>query len=304
MLWVVNAFEILKPATKLTLELEPLPRRSDVAMEWSFSFGAMIDFLGLCVEIKELIPRFVMAMLALISAPLVATGQNMAKPSHATDKEDIKPPVIVVGFVGGFVGHDNLAHGPVQLAARLRQCHPSGVHVKVFENHRREDAHREILKLLDANHDGKISPEEKERAQIILYGVSWGGSETVALAKELDKEQIPVLLTVQVDSVAKCRQNDQVIPANVCEAANFYQPDGLIHGQSRIRAADEARTQILGNFRFDYKEKNVRCEKYPWYDKVFVKYHTEIECDPGVWSQVELLIRAKLPANSGSAPAN
>jgi len=100
---------------------------------------------------------------------------------------------------------------------------------------------------------------------------------------------------VQVDSVAKIRENDEVIPANVGEAVNFYQTDGLLHGQSRIRAADEKRTRILGNFRFEYKSKDIRCEKYPWYDKVFAKYHTEIECDPAVWSQVESLIRSKLP---------
>jgi hypothetical protein len=111
-----------------------------------------------------------------------------------------------------------------------------------------------------------------------------------------------VALTVQVDSVAKCGENDRVIPANVGEAANFYQSNGLIHGQSKIRAADETRTRILGNFRFDYKEKSIRCKKYPWYDKVFAKYHTEIECDPAVWSQVESLISTELPpVGSGSA---
>jgi hypothetical protein len=29
---------------------------------------------------------------------------------------------------------------------------------------------------------------------------------------------------------------------------------------------------------------------------VFTRYHTEIECDPAVWNQVESLIRGKLPA--------
>lgn len=258
------------------------------------------------MKIKELFPKFVVCMGALVCLALVAAGQDGYLPSAedhaktamgltAASVSEAQAPVIVMGFVGGFVGHGNLVHSPVQLAARLRNQHPSGVYVRVLENHRREEAHREILKLLDTDHDGTLSAGEKERARIILYGMSWGGSETVALAKELDKEHIPVELTVQVDSVAKYGENDQVIPANVSEAANFYQPNGLIHGQSKIRAADEARTRILGNFRFNYKEKSVRCEKYPWYDKVFVKYHTEIECDPAVWSQVEALIGSKLP---------
>jgi len=223
-----------------------------------------------------------------------STGPGDGKLS--TETEEAKPPVIVMGFMGGFVGHDNMAHSPAQIAARLRDGNPGGVYVKVFENHRREDAHREILNLLDTHHDGNISAEEKQQARIIIYGVSWGGSEAVALAKELDREGIPVLLTVQVDSVAKMGQNDQMIPANVREAANFYQADGLLRGQPKIQAADATRTKILGNYRMEYKTKSVACHQYPWYDKLFVRYHTEIECDPAVWNQVESLIREKLPA--------
>jgi len=234
--------------------------------------------------------------------PPTPTGQDDGKLS--TETEAAKAPVIVVGFMGGFVGHDNMAHNPVQIAARLRDGHPTGVYIKVFENRRGKDAYREILNLLDTDHDGKLSAEEKQQARIILYGVSWGGSAAVALAKELEKEGIPVLLTVQVDSVAKMGQTDEVIPANVGEAANFFQTDGLLHGKTKIHAADATRTKILGNFRMEYKTKGVRCEKFPWYDGVFMKYHTEIECDPAVWNQVESLIRAKLPPAGESEAAS
>jgi len=104
-----------------------------------------------------------------------------------------------------------------------------------------------------------------------------------------------VLLTIQVDSVSRGGENGQVIPANVAEAANFYQLDGFLHGQPQIRAADPARTHILGNFRFDYKTTPINCKHYPWYDNVFMKPHTEIECDPRVWDQVESLIHTRLP---------
>src|SRR5208282_659565 len=138
------------------------------------------------------------------------------------------------------------------------------------------------------------STEEKRNARIILYGHSWGASEVVTLARQLEKEGIPVLLTVQVDSVSKRGQNDQVIPDNVAEAANFYQLNGLLHGQAQIRAADPARTHIIGNFRFDYKENPLHCKAYPWYDRVFMKAHTQIECDPKVWTQVENLIQSRI----------
>jgi hypothetical protein len=98
-----------------------------------------------------------------------------------------------------------------------------------------------------------------------------------------------------VDSVSKLHQNDAVIPANVAKAANFYQPDGFIHGQREIRAADPARTKIIGNFRFEYKTSSYTCNEYPWYDRFLVKTHTQIECDPNVWKQAEDLIRADLP---------
>ncbi|MBI3404523.1 MAG: hypothetical protein HY046_03590 [Acidobacteria bacterium] len=211
------------------------------------------------------------------------------------------PPAIVIGFVGGFTRHDNLVHSEVQLAARLRQAYPVGVDVETFESYRGGKARKKILRLLDTNQDGTLTPDEKQNARIIIYGHSWGGSEAITLARDLSKDGIPVLLTVQVDSVSKIRQNDSLIPANVAQAANFYQPGGLIHGQSEIRAADP-HTNIIGNFRFDYKKSAYNCQEYPWYDRVFAKRHTQIECDPRVWSQVETLIRSKLPPAAGNGP--
>lgn len=209
-------------------------------------------------------------------------------------------PFIVIGFVGGFVRHDDTVHRPVQVAERIRKDYPSTVYMKVFENRRREQAHQAILGLLDINHDGTLSDEEKRNARIILYGMSWGGSETVALARELQAEKIPVLLTIQVDSVEKIQENDEVIPANVAEAVNFYESDGFVHGRSEIRAEDPSRTKILGNFRFSYTSMPASCENYPWWDRWFVKPHTEIECDPTVWTKVEALIRSKLPPTAGN----
>ena len=233
-----------------------------------------------------------------LAFPIVlGAAETSAGPAPDPLSETAKlPPSIVIGFVGGMVAHDNLAHSEVQLAAALRRQYSSGVYVQAFENRRSDRAHRQILRLLDTNHDGNLSWQEKQDARIIFYGHSWGASEAVNLARILGAEGIPVLLTVQVDSVAKHGQNDAIIPANVAQAVNFYQPHGFIHGRSQIRAADPARTQIVGNFRFDYKAAPVRCQHYPWWDNLFVKTHTEIECDPKVWTQVEQLIRSKLPA--------
>ena len=75
-------------------------------------------------------------------------------------------------------------------------------------------------------------------------------------------------------------------------------------GQAAIRAVDPGRTKIIGNFRVDYKASPYTCNEYPWYDRIFMKPHTQIECDPKVWRQAEDLIRADLPqaVSSGSMP--
>jgi hypothetical protein len=201
---------------------------------------------------------------------------------------------IVIGFAGGFVAHDNAAHGEVQFATRLHDRSPAGVQVRIYENHRGAQAYQEILHLLDSDHDGKLSAEEKNGARIVIYGHSWGASEAVTLARQLGREQIPVVLTVQVDSVQKPGQDDGSIPANVREAVNFYQSEGLLHGRARIYAADSSHTQILGNYQFTYKDKPVNCDGYSWLARILMRPHIEIEADPAVWGQVESLIRTKL----------
>jgi len=218
--------------------------------------------------------------------------------NHALPPSPASP--MVIGFVGGFVKHDARAHSTVQVVEHLRNEHREGVYVQSFANRHRDQAYKEILKHLDRNNDGALSADEKQNARIVIFGHSWGASETVTLARQLERDGIPVLLTIQVDSVSKIGQNDSVIPGNVGQAVNFYQPDGIVHGRPQIRAADPAHTEILGNFRYDYKAKPISCEGYPWFDRILVKAHTEIECDPKVWSQVESLIYQKL---SPEAPA-
>lgn len=206
----------------------------------------------------------------------------------------ITPSYIVVGFAGGFVRHDNLHHGPVQLAHQMQTELPTGTTVEVFENRHRRAAYKAIVRMLDSNHDGVLSPAEKAQARIILFGHSWGAAAVVMLSRELDRAGIPVLLTVQVDSVIKPWQRDGVIPDNVAEAANFYQPHGLLHGRSEIKAADDSKTQILGNFRFDYQKTPVQCEGTSWFDRTFTPSHMQSQCDPRLWTQVEELVRERI----------
>ncbi|MFZ0734194.1 MAG: hypothetical protein WAM79_17880 [Candidatus Sulfotelmatobacter sp.] len=209
------------------------------------------------------------------------------------------PRYIVVGFVGGFARRDNPNQGPVRLAEEARRDLPTNSYIHVFENRHRGAAYKAILRLLDRDHDGTLSSEEKTQARIILFGHSWGASAVVLLARQLDRMEIPVLLTVQVDSVAKPWQHDGVIPDNVEAAVNFYQPNGVIHGRSMIQAADASKTEILGNYRFDYHETPVKCQGTTWFDRTFTPDHVQSDCDPRLWSQVENLVRRYAEAEPG-----
>ena len=233
--------------------------------------------------------------LSLFLSILFTVGSSALPLPRSTDTEPVPPPAIVIGFVGGYIRHDNRVHGGVQIADRLRKDYPSGVYIEVFENHRGKQAHQKVLELLGAGHGGSLLDEQKKNARIIIYGHSWGGSETIALARALQKDGVPVLLTIQVDSVSKGGGNQALIPANVQKAANFYQLNGLLHGVREIHASDPSRTQIIGNFQFDYHAHPVRCNGYPWFARLLEKPHIEIECDPDVQSRVETLIRSNLP---------
>lgn len=243
------------------------------------------------------------SLVAAFAAFAAATPALMAAEGAAVVHNQTPPSYIVIGFVGGFVHHDNPHQRPVQMAQRIQSNSPKGTFVQVFENRHRSTAYKTILRLLDGDHDGDVSADEKAQAHIILFGHSWGASAVVMLARELNRAGIPVLLTVQVDSVRKPWQTDELIPGNVAAAANFYQPHGLVHGRSRITAADPAKTEILGNYRFDYQKDPVKCEQASWFDRL-TPSHAQSECDPRLWSQVESLVRQRLQPQPSTVAAN
>ena len=235
-------------------------------------------------------PILVAALMMSAAVPMVGAAADGA----VSARPQATPSCIVVGFVGGFVRPNDPNHGPVQLAQRIQRSVPKDAFIQVFENRHRKSAYKKILSLLDLNHDGILSDDEKARARIILYGHSWGASAVVLLARDLNRLGIPVLLTAQVDSVAKPWQSDNVIPANVATAVNFYQPHGLIHGRALITAAEPSKTQVLGNFRFDYRKDPVKCEGTSWFGRTFMSSHIQSECDIHIWSQVESLVQRRL----------
>jgi hypothetical protein len=234
---------------------------------------------------------------ALLLAGSACPAQQMAmmaSPSMINVGHGAARPLLVLGFMGGRVKADNLVHKEAVIARDLQQQDGSRVKVFTFANHVGGRPLAEVLRYVDTDGDGKLSPAEKAAARIVIYGHSWGASETVHLADQLAALGVPVLLTIQVDSVQKFGENDELIPANVREAINFYQTEGLLHGRAAIRAVDPAHTVILGNRQLSYSKTPVDCGQFPWFARTFMGPHIEIENDPAVWSEVEAMIQARV----------
>jgi len=203
------------------------------------------------------------------------------------------PPgsTLVIGFLGGWERWDDPQRGVRKLAIDLRGM--PGVYAETVSNHRQSLALELIQAAFDSNHNGHLDHEECAGARIILYGQSLGGSAAVHLARKLQSLGIPVLLSVQVDSVG---YHDAVIPVNVAAAANLFQHDGPpIMGRTRISAEDPSRTRILGNFQYRYFFRGVDMSSASWARKHLGGAHARMEQDPKVWAQVRRLIRQCIP---------
>ena len=204
---------------------------------------------------------------------------------------------IILGFVGGFVKRDDINHPEVLFATYLQNRYGSAVHAEVFGNHEEKRAVEDTIRRLDTDKDGFLTAAEKEQVKIILYGHSWGASQTLIFARDLQRHGIPVSLTIQIDSVKKLGKDDHTVPANVAKAVNFYQRKGLTRGQPLIVAADAGRTKILGNFHMKYEDHQVNCDNYAWLSRVFNQPHHQIENDPQVWAQIASFIDSELLRN-------
>lgn len=223
--------------------------------------------------------------LARIAGPLLLAGVvNSSVAERAPARAD--SPLIVIGFMGGRVSAGNVVHREARVAKDLEREYPGAVKAMMFANRDGAAAMAALLKALGG------SP--KASARIVLFGHSWGACETVNFARALNGRGIPVLLTVQVDSVRKPGEDDSVIPPNVRQAVNFFQTAGWLHGRRVIRAEDPQGTEVLGNFESSYAANPVPVPGYSWYARMFMHSHIEIENDDTLWTRIEGMIAAKV----------
>lgn len=199
---------------------------------------------------------------------------------------------LILGFVGGRQSWNSSREGVRRLALELRAMKLPGLHVETVENVRRDLALQLVRNALDRDGDRTLSDVEKDSARLILYGQSFGGAAVVKFANQLHQLKIPVLLTVQIDSVGR---HDDVVPENVRAAANLFQRNGIIiRGEPEIRAQKPAKTKIIGNFEFDYTNKQIDLSSIPWYKRIFRSSHTKMNQDPEVWKKVSDLVLESL----------
>lgn len=207
---------------------------------------------------------------------------------------------LVVGFLGGRDARDDESKGVRRLALRLRQT-TRHLYVETFANRHRGLAEEFLLRALDRNQNERL--DTSEHRTLVVYGQSFGGAATVKFAWRLARLHVPVYLTVQVDSVGS---RDDRIPPNVAYAANLYQDDGwIIHGENPIRAVDPSRTQILGNWEFDYSTppgSEISLEGVPWWKRLLRVAHAKMDRDPRVWKLVERLVRAGCRRDRAALP--
>ena len=249
--------------------------------------------------LSQLPAPYLTVALALIGA--------FAPPLHGQTWEDFRTPTpigpdntLVIGFLGGRERWDHDERSPRKLALKLRSLRIPGLHVETLANRKRALAVTLVERAFDRDQDGALDPGERGSARIVIYGLSFGGAATVKLARDLSERNIPVLLTIQIDSVGR---DDAVIPPNVRRAANFYQTNGLvISGEGPIRAEDPSRTTIIADCRMDYSKRKIDISHVNWFKKLGRVAHSYISYDPQVWSRVEKLILGEVSRDLGDAP--
>jgi hypothetical protein len=255
-------------------------------------------------------PSFIACLFAALLGGCASRGQRLqhAGPPATVEPRlhqvgepaSIGPPeTLIMGFMGGRDSWDDARPGVGRMAKKLREMGLPGMQVATIENRKRQVALELVRRAFDRNHDGELDSGERQSARLILYGQSFGGAAVVKFARELKVLDIPVILTVQVDSVGR---NDEVIPSNVAAAANLFQRDGFfVRGCRTIRAENPRTTEIIGNFQFTYRDSAIHLSGVPWYKKAFRRAHARMDLDPAVWNKVAELILSALRPGSGRA---
>lgn len=153
--------------------------------------------------------------------------------------------ILYLGFVGALEPPGNKASGVVQLRDFLQGPQFAGVCAKTYSPYSWTDGRDWLLSYFPV-HSGALTKAELEEApKIVLVGHSMGGWAMLSVARELRSREIPVELTVQVDSVGI---TDYTIPRNVKAGAIFHAHDVLMFlTTKKVRLEDPTKTRLVAN---------------------------------------------------------
>jgi pimeloyl-ACP methyl ester carboxylesterase len=153
--------------------------------------------------------------------------------------------IIYLGFVGALEPANNKYSGVVQIRKTLEGKAYADVCANSFSPYAWTEGRAWLLKHFPS-HPGQLTPEELQHLpKVILVGHSMGGWAMLSVARELRSRDIPVELTIQVDSVGL---TDYTVPKNVKSAAIFHANDVLMFMTTKhVRREDPAYTKLVAN---------------------------------------------------------
>jgi hypothetical protein len=193
-------------------------------------------------------------LLACLHGAVVAQGQDAFKatvpPVHgiaSTAENSANCRIIYLGFVGALEPANNKNSGVNQIRDTLQGKEYPDVCAKSFSPHIWIEGRDWLLKYFPA-HAGTLTPEELQHSpKVILVGHSMGGWAIMSVARELRSRDIPVELTIQVDSVGI---TDYTIPRNVKSAAIFHANDVLMFMTTKhMRMEDPEHTKMVADIK-------------------------------------------------------
>jgi len=191
------------------------------------------------------------ALLLFVYGRIMLQGQDIkaavpkVPPSAPDTSNSTKCRIIYLGFVGALEPANNKFSGIVQIRKTLQGKEYSDVCANSFSPYVWMDGRDWLLKHFPG-HAGPLTPEELQQSpKVILVGHSMGGWAMMSVARELRSRDIPVELTIQVDSVGI---TDYTIPRNVKSAAIFHANDVLMFMTTKhIQREDPNYTKLIAD---------------------------------------------------------
>jgi pimeloyl-ACP methyl ester carboxylesterase len=166
---------------------------------------------------------------------------------YSGNDRDATCRIIYLGFVGALELPENKHSGVVQIRDTLRGKEFPDVCARSYSPYTWIDG-RDWLLTHFPTHTGVLTAAEIASApKVILVGHSMGGWAAMSVARELRSRDIPVELTIQVDSVGI---TDYTIPRNVKSGAIFHARDALaLLTTKHLRREDPRHTVLLADVR-------------------------------------------------------